>query len=43
MRIVLYFSLVALLVLMWCLIRFRRRLGALQREVDGLRQAIHAL
>jgi heme exporter protein C len=43
MRIVLYFSLVALLFLMWCLIRFRRRLGAMQREVDGLRQAIHAL
>ncbi len=43
MRIVLYFTFASLLFLLWCLVRYRRRLEAMRREVDGLRQTIHAL
>ncbi len=42
MRVVLYFSLVALLVLYGCLLRVRRRLEALRRETEGLRRTVHA-
>jgi heme exporter protein C len=43
MWIVLLVSFAALLMLMWCLVRARRRLEQLQREADGLRREIHAL
>jgi heme exporter protein C len=43
MWFVVLFTFVAMLFLMWCLVRFRRRLERFQREVNGLRQTIHAL
>jgi hypothetical protein len=43
MWFVVLFTFVAMLFLMWCLVRFRRRLERIQREVNGLRQTIHAL
>jgi heme exporter protein C len=43
MWLVLLVTFVALLLLMWCLVRSRRRLERLQREADGLRREVHAL
>jgi heme exporter protein C len=43
MWIVLLVSFTALMLLMWCLVRARRRLERLQREADGLRREVHAL
>ncbi len=43
MRFVLYFSLVALLFVFWCLVRVRRRIEHLRREMDALRREVHAL
>jgi heme exporter protein C len=43
MWLVLLVTFVALLLLMWCLVRARRRLERLQREADGLRREVHAL
>jgi len=43
MRFVLYFSALAFFALLWCLIRARRHLERLHREVEGLRREVHAL
>ena len=43
MRITLYFSFGALLLVFWCLLRVRRRIEELKREAEGLRRAVHAL
>ncbi len=43
MWIVLLVTFAALMLLMWCLVRARRRLERLQREADGLRREVHAL
>jgi heme exporter protein C len=43
MRIVLYGTFAALLLLMWCLIRARRRIERLEHEAEGLRREVHAL
>jgi len=40
---VVLFTFVSFLFLLWCLIRSRRRLEQIRREVDGLRQTVHAL
>jgi heme exporter protein C len=43
MRLVLYFSFFALLVLYLCLLQLRRRLERLHRETEGLRRTVHAM
>ena len=43
MRVVLYGTFAALLLLMWCLVRARRRLERLEHEAEGLRREVHAL
>jgi heme exporter protein C len=43
MWLVLLASLVAQLLVMWCLVRARRHLERLRREADGLRREVHAL
>jgi heme exporter protein C len=43
MWLVLLVSFLAQLLVMWCLVRSRRRLEHLRREADGLRRQVHAL
>jgi len=43
MGMVLAFTMVALLVLLWYLVRQRRKLAELQRETEGVRRMVHAL
>jgi hypothetical protein len=43
MGMVLGFSALALTVLLWFVVRARRRLARMQREVEGLRRMVHAL
>ena len=43
MAFVLYFTMFALAMLFWCLVRMRRGLEALRRETDALRREAHAL
>ena len=43
MRIVLYFSFAAMCVLLWVMVRTRRRLERMRHEVEGLRREVHAL
>ncbi len=43
MRLVLYFTTVAFFLLLWCLVRARRRLERLHREAEGMRRTVHAL
>jgi len=42
MRFVLYFTVFAMAMVLWCLVRLRRRLEGLKRESEALRRAIHA-
>ena len=43
MGIVLAFTTVALLTVLWYLVRQRRKLAVMQREAEGLRRMVHAL
>lgn len=43
MTFVLFFTMFALGMLFWCLVRARRGLEALRRETDALRREVHAL
>ncbi|MEZ5361515.1 MAG: cytochrome c biogenesis protein CcsA [Bryobacterales bacterium] len=43
MRFVLYFSFAALLFVFWCLVRMRRRIEHIRRDMDALRREVHAL
>lgn len=43
MWMVLLFTFFTFLVLAWCYIRYRRRLEAMNREVEALRRTVHAL
>ena len=43
MAFVLFFTMFSLAMLFWCLVRKRRRLEALRRNIDGLRREVQAL
>jgi hypothetical protein len=43
MGIVLAFTTLALLTVLWYLVRQRRKLAVMQREAEGLRRMVHAL
>jgi heme exporter protein C len=43
MRVVLYFTFGAMLLLLWCLVRARRELERLQRQMESLRREVHSL
>lgn len=43
MAFVLFFTMFALAMLFWCLVRKRRRLELLRRKIDGLRREVQAL
>lgn len=43
MAFVLFFTMFSLAMLFWCLVRKRRRLESLRRNVDGLRREVQAL
>ena len=43
MAFVLFFTMFSLAMLFWCLVRKRRRLESLRRNIDGLRREVQAL
>ena len=43
MAFVLFFTMFSLAMLFWCLVRQRRRLESLRRNIDGLRREVQAL
>lgn len=43
MRLTLYFTYFALMMLFWCLVRVRRRIERLRTAIEGLRRTLHAL